>query len=280
VSESLLAVFQRIRSEDGPAAVPVRLDPGDVRARVGRARTRRRLVVAVCTTGLVGIGGTLVALALPGAGTVDVVPAAPVAPSTVAVTDAPTPSLTHAVISTPYGPYKDLPAPGALLDAEEVGIGQPGVGWTEMPTEQPDQVDGVGMSDCIGSGSSHDGIDGLGHGRSFSASVPGGKLFVWETVLRMDAGQTRRAAQYVRGLAPCAKPSTREVVLSRSAAGLLTGTRLQSTGALTSASATIVENDQLIVITVDGDPTDIVSVPGGLTWLKALTDRAVAHAAG
>jgi hypothetical protein len=52
------------------------------------------------------------------------------------------------------------------------------------------------------------------------------------------------------------KPSTREVVLSRSAARLLTGTRLQSKGALTSASATIVENDQLIAITVDGDPTD------------------------
>jgi hypothetical protein len=243
-----------------------------------RARTRRRLVAGAGTAGLLGIGVALVAL--PGAGTLEVVPAAPVASSTDAKTEPPAPSVTHPVITTPYGPYKDLPAPGALLDAEEVGIGQPGVGWTEMPTEQPDQVDGVGMSDCIGSGSSHDGIDGLGHGRSFSASVPGGKLFVWETVLRLDVGQTRRAAQYVRGLLPCAKPSTREVVLSRSTAGLLTGTRRQSTGALTSASATIVENDQLIVITVDGDPTDIVSVPGGLTWFKALTDRAVAHAAG
>ena len=272
--------FQRIRSEDGPVAVPVRPDPGDVRARVGRARTRRRLVVAVVTAGLVGIGGTALALALPGAGTVDVVPAAPVATSATAVTDTPTPSLTHAVISTPYGPYKDLPAPGAVLDAHDVGIGQPGVRWIAEPTPVPDQVDGVGTRDCIGSSSSHDGIDGLGHGRTFSASVPGGKLFVWETVVRMDAEQTRRAAQYVRDLAPCPKPSTREVVLSRSAGGLLIGTRQHSTGALASASAMVVENDQLIAITVDGDPTDEVPVPGDLTWFKALTDRAVARAAG
>ena len=269
--ESLLGVFERIRSEGASAAVVVRPDPGDVRARAGRARARRRLVAAVGTAGLLGIGGILVALSLPGGGTVNVVTASP--------RSTPTPSFTHVPPTTPYGPYKDLTAPGALLDAEEVGIGQPGVHWTADPTSLPDQVDSVGTLDCIGSGSSHDGIDGLGHGRSFRASVPGGRLFVWETVVRLDADHSRRAAQVVNQLAPCPKPSTRELVLSRSAGRLLTGTRLTSTGALASATAMVVENDQLIVVTVDSDPTDRVPIPGGPTWLKVLTDRAVARAA-
>jgi hypothetical protein len=86
----------------------------------------------------------------------------------------------------------------------------------------------------------------------------------------------------VSDLSLCPKPSTSELVLSRSAGRRLTGTRLASTGALASASASavVVENDQLIVVMVDGDPTDRVPIPGGSTWLRALTDRAVARAAG
>jgi hypothetical protein len=99
-------------------------------------------------------------------------------------------------------------------------------------------------------------------------------------VLRLDAEHTRRAAQLISDLPSCPTPRTRELVLSRSAGRLLTGTRLASTGALASASAMVVEADQLIVVTVDSDPTDQVPIPGGLTWLQALTDRAVARAAG
>lgn len=277
--EALVDIFERIRTEGGSVTVPVRPDPGDVRARARRIRARRRLAVAAGTACALGISIGIVSLARPGGtNAVVVAPASPTSQLVTGETVTPIATVDPGVPTTPYGPYKNLTPPGALLEVADVGNGQPGVRWTAMPTPQPDQVDSVGTFDCIGTDTSNDGIDGLGHMRSFRAGAPGGGLFVWQTVLRLDTAQTARTAQYLRDLAPCAKPRTREVVLSRSPGRLLTGIRRPGTGALVSASAWRLENDQLIVISVNGDPEGQIPIPGGLTWLTALTDRAVARA--